>query len=231
MLQEFLVKMILAAAPPMLTVLLMLPANGSGQTPPKASTFTIAGYAGNAPVLRVNGKSFIEVEALARMTQGTLSFKADQTTLTLPSSSPEGQSSAPRAKVGVGFSVAFNRAGIEEISVIREWRTAIVNAVQNNTPVAEDWVSAQQRLADKNLALASAAVFTDDDSSAYPLLSAEFNNMQKLSDLYLAIRQKNAFISPDTFHSGSLEKQILTCAQGFASMAENHAFQDQPACH
>ena len=222
-------RMIVAVIPAMLSALLMLPASGIGQTPQKGPTLTIAGHAGQAQLLQVNGKSYVEIETLARLTQGTLSFKADQATLTLPPSGSDGQATAPHAKPG--FSAAFNRAGIEEISVIREWRTAIVNAVQTNTPVAEEWVSTQRRLAAKNLALASAAVSTDDDRSAYPLLSTEFNNMQKLSDLYLDIRKQAAFISPDTFHSSPLEQQILSCAQAFASMTENHEFQDQPACH
>jgi hypothetical protein len=105
-----------------------------------------------------------------------------------------------------------------------------VNAVQNNTPLSEDWVSAQHRLADKNLALASAAASTDDDRSAFPLITAEYNNMQKLSELYLALRKQASFISPDNFDI-SLEEQILSCARGFVLMTENHEFQDQASCH
>jgi hypothetical protein len=139
------------------------------------------------------------------------------------------QAPAPPAKPG--FSKAFTDAGIEEMGAIREWRIGIVNAVQNNTPMPEGLVSTQQRLADKNLALASSAASTDDDRSAFPLLSAEFNNMQKLSDLYIATRKQAAFISPDSFGNAPLEDQILSCAQNFVSMTESHEFQDQPSCH
>jgi hypothetical protein len=54
--------------------------------------------------------------------------------------------------------------------------------------------------------------------------------MQKLSELCLTIRKQAAFISLDTFGINSLEQQILSCAREFVSMAENHEFQDQPAC-
>jgi len=213
----------------LLTALLMLPAKVSSQTSHKTTTFTIAGHAGEAQLLQINGKSYVEIETLARLTQGTLSFKANQTTLTLPPSDAEAQTSAPHAKAG--FSTAFVQAGIEEMSLIREWRIAIVNAVQNNNPLSEDWVSAHHRLADKNLALASAAASTDDDRSAFPLLTAEYNNMQKLSDLYIAMRKQDTSISPDNFNNSSLEDQILSCARGFVSMTENHEFQDQASCH
>jgi hypothetical protein len=222
-------KMILAVLAAISTALLMLPVNGNAQTLPKAPIFTIAGHSGEAQLLQLNGKSYVEIEALALLTQGSLSFKTNRTILTLPSSEAEGPEPARPAKAG--FSTAFIQAGIEEMSLIREWRIAIVNAVESNSPVSEEWVAGRQRLADKNLALASAAASTDDDRSAYPLLTAAFNSMQKLSDAYLAVRKQAAFISPDTFNNSALEEQVLSCARGFAAMAQSHEFQDQPACH
>jgi hypothetical protein len=221
-------KMILAVLATLPAALLMLPANGNAQTPPKASILTIAGRPGEAPLLHIDGKSYVEIETLALLTQGSLSFKTNRTILTLPPSQAEAPEAAPPVKQG--FSAAFIQAGIEEMSLIREWRIAIVNAVESNSPVSVEWVAGRQRLADKNLALTSAAASTDDDRSAYPLLTAEFGNMQKLSEAYLAMRQRAAFISPDTFNNSSLEEQVLSCARGFVAMAESHEFQDQPAC-
>ncbi|MGB8261120.1 MAG: hypothetical protein WCE75_12245 [Terracidiphilus sp.] len=218
-----------AVSAAMLTALLVLAVGGGAQTPQKATTFTVAGHAGEAQLLQINGKSYIDLETLARLTQGTLSFKTNQTILTLPPSNPEVQPAAPAAKTG--FSTAFVQAGIEEMSVIREWRIAIVNAVLNNSPISGDWLAGQHRLAEKNLALASTAASTDDDRSAFPLLGSEFNNMQKLSDLYAAVRKQDSFISTDTFHNSPLEEQILACARGFVTMTETHEFQDQAACH
>lgn len=222
-------KPILAVFAALLTALLTLPANGNAQTPQKSVIFTVAGHAGEAQLLVVNGKSYVEVETLARLTQGTLSFKANQTTLTLSPSDAAAPAPTPHARAG--FSRTFVQAGVEEMGLIREWRIAVVNAIQNNTPASEDWLSTQHGLAAKNLALASAASATDDDRSAYPLLSAEYGNMEKLSDLYLAVRKQAAFISPDTFGNSALEQQILSCARSYISMTESHEFEDQSACH
>jgi hypothetical protein len=224
-----LMKWISAVIAALLTAPLMLPLHADAQAPKTGSTFTIAGHAGETQLIQVNGKSYVDIETLARLTGGTLSFKAGGAILTLPPSDTPEQASTPPAKPG--FSRAFTEAGIEDMGVIREWRIAIVNAVLNNAPLSEDWVSTQHRLAEKNLALASAAASTDDDRSALPLLSAEFNNMQTLSAQYVATRQQAAFISPDTFHSTPLEDQILSCARNFVSMTESHEFQDQPSCH
>lgn len=227
--EENLMKMISAVIATVLTAPLILPLNADAQAPQKGPTFTIAGHAGETQLLQLNGKSYIDLETLARLTQGTLSFKANRAVLTLPPAEAAEQAPTPPAKPG--FSRAFTEAGIEEMGVIREWRIAIVNAVLNNTPVSEDWVSTQHRLAEKNLALASADSSTDDDRSALPLLTAELNNMQTLSDHYVATRKQSAFISPDTFNSSPLEDQILSCARNFVSMTESHAFQDQSSCH
>jgi hypothetical protein len=220
------IAIVLTATP--FIALSTLSLHASAQAQKTGSTFTVAGHGGETQLLQVNGKSYVEIETLARLTGGTLSFKDSQTILTLPPSNSD-QAITPPAKRG--FSRAFTEAGIEEMGVIREWRIAIVNAVQSNSPLSEDWISAQHRLAEKNLALASAAASTDDDRSAYPLLSAEFNNMQTLSDQYVATRKAASFISPDTFHSTPLEDQILACAQNFVSMTGSQEFQDQPSCH
>jgi len=208
---------------------LLLAATLGAQTTPVATTLKVAGHAGEAQLVQINGKSYVEVETLARITQGTLSFKGTQTTLTLPGAEPVAAVPAPAPKPG--FSRAFLQAGIEGMGVIRDWRVAIVKAVQSNVPLSEEWASAQRRQAEKSLALASAAVSTDDDRSALQLLSNEFGNMQKLSDLYLAASTRSTAMSPETFGNDALEQQILTCAQGFVAMTETHAFQDQAACH
>jgi hypothetical protein len=210
------------------------PAMGQAQVVPKDAIFTVAGYAGEAHLLQLNGKSYVEVETLARLTKGTLSFKDNRTILTLALSDLEVgvlQAKAPQSQARAGLSRVFIQAGIEEMSSIREWRLGIVSAVQTNIPVSEAWLSAQHRQVEKNLALASSAVSTDDDRSAYPLLSAEFNNMQKLSDLYLSLRTRSTAMSPDKFDSTPLEEQILNCARGFLAMMESREFLDQPTCH
>src|ERR1017187_9442314 len=91
-------KMRIAVLALMPTALLMLPANGNAQTPQKATAFTIAGHAGEAPIVQINGKSYVEVESLARLTHGNLSFKANRTILTLPPSNSEAPAAVPQAQ-------------------------------------------------------------------------------------------------------------------------------------
>jgi hypothetical protein len=192
----------------------------------------VNGQAGQTPVLQINGKSYVDIEALARLASASLSFKGNQITLTLPTSAanpstpPTSTQSATSA-----FSRDFLKAGIEFGSTIREWRTALFSAVKNGYPVTDDFVAAYRDQATTNLRLASAAASTDSDRSAYQLLSNLFDNMQSLSNKVLAARQDMSYISAGALRDDPLHQQILNCARSLASMAASGQFQDDGACH
>ena len=212
-----------------LVVLLVATLALSAQAPQQSGTLVIAGHTGQAPLMQINGRSYVDVESLARLTRGSLSFQQNQITLALPGSPSTTQSaSAPHPP---GFSSGFLRAAIEVMTEIREWRVAIVNAVQTNNPVEEVWVSRFSRAARSKLALASAAIETEADRNAFQLVSKGFNNMQQLSDHYVQRRQNHQFTPTNSFDNDPLDQKVLACAQGLAALAVNNQFQDVPACH
>jgi len=199
-----------------------------GQT----KTLTVNGHAGEAQVIQVNGRSYVDVEALARITNGSLAFQASQITLTLGATPATPSTQAPADKPAkAGFSKDFLRAGIETMTVIREWRIAIVNAVQTGNPVTDSWVTGYRTTAQSKLALVSVAATTDSDRQALPMLQSEFNNMQKLSDSYLQKNANREYVAPDALTNDPLDQQIITCARALASMAANGQFEDVPSCH
>ncbi len=197
----------------------------------QSKTLTVNGHPGEAQVIQVNGRSYVDVEALARITNGSLAFQANQINLTIGTS--QGPSAPPPADktTKVGFSKEFLRAGIETMTVIREWRIAIVNAIQTGNPVSDSWVTGYRTTAQSKLALVSVAATTDSDRQALPLLQSEFNNMQRLSDTYLQKNANREYVAPDALASDPLDQQIITCARALASMAANGQFEDVPSCH
>lgn len=197
------------------------------------ATLTVDGQSGQIPVLQVDGRSYVDVEALARLISGSLSFKGNQVILALPRAATNTPPPVVPADqvVPPAFSKEFMRAGIEEMSVIREWRSALVNAVQNGYPVTDDFVAGFRGQAATNLRLASVAVSTDSDRSAFQLISSEFDNIQKLSNKLLAARKNMNYISPDALKNDPLDQQILSCARSLASMAASGQFQDDGSCH
>jgi hypothetical protein len=215
-------------------VLLSVPMDGVVQTaaPANPKTLVVAGHSGQAAVVQINGKTYVDVESLARLTGGSLSFQANQTTLTLPPPPASVQPApAPVAAKPPGFSVEFLKAGIEEMSVIREWRSALVNAVQTNSPVNDDWISGYRRAADSRLSLAEAAVSTDPDRQAAVMLRNEYNNMQQMSDQFLTMRKNMSYISPDSFDNNPLDQKILSCSRALGAMAASGQVEDDISCH
>ena len=211
-------------------MLLAVPGLAWAQAVQQNWTLIVSGQPGRAPALRINGRSYVDIEALARLTNGSLAFKGNQITLTLPAlvaSPPAAASPASHSE----FSNEFLQAGIEAMSVIREWRGALVNAIQNGYPVTDDLVAGYQAQAPKNFRLVSVAASTDSDRRAFQLLSNEFDNMQKLSNKVLAARKNMNYISPGALKDSPLNQQILNRARSLASIAASGQFQDDGSCH
>jgi len=115
--------------------------------------------------------------------------------------------------------------------VIREWRSALVNSIENNFPIQEDWVERYSGQAATSLGLASVAASTDSDRSAVQLLSNEFDNMKALSVQLLAQRKNMEYVSTEHLKDDPLNQKILTCARSLASMAVGGQFVDDASCH
>jgi hypothetical protein len=199
------------------------------QTPnaKQSSTLIINGQSDQpVPVVQMNGRSYVDVEALARAAQGTLSFSGNRIALNLPGGAAGGVNGS-----NAGFSKAFSRAAIEEMATLREWHSALASAIQNNFPIGQDWLSPFRLRATDNLRLASVAASTDADRSAYQLLSNELQNMSQLTDKYLAQRANLSYISPDALQNDDLNQRIVACGHALGSMAGSGQFVDDPSCH
>jgi hypothetical protein len=223
----------LFAAGLMLVTLGARPEPAWPQTPRQDLILIVSGQPGQAPVLQLNGRSYVDIEALARLTNGSLGFEGNQITLKLPASAASAPPPTAPANLPASseFSKEFMKAGIEEMSVIREWRSALVNAVQNGYPITDDFVSRYRGQAATSLRLASVAVSTDSDRSAFQLLSTELDNIQRLSNKILAARKNMNYISPEALKGDPLDAQILSCARSLAAMAASGQFQDDGSCN
>src|SRR5258708_38646806 len=83
-------------------------------------TIIVNGQSGRAPVIEADGHTYVDLEALARIANGSLAFDDHQIALTIPASSTQPTPAS-------AFSKSFIRPAIEELSRIREWRNALKN--------------------------------------------------------------------------------------------------------
>src|SRR5208283_581871 len=218
-------------------VLLVLCSVVLGVAAQQPLTLNVSGQAGQAKVVQINGHSYVDVEALARITNGSISYQGNQITLTLPnggSSSSGGSapsSASANSPANTGFSKDFVTAGIEYMSQIREWRNTLANAIANGFPLSDELFQPYRDDATKTLRLANLAASTDADHSAGQLIASEFENMRNLTNKYLAKRANLEFIAPDALKNDPMNQQILTCARSLAAMASANQFSDDGTCH
>ncbi len=201
-------------------------------------TLNVNGQAGQVKVVQINGHSYVEVEGLARIINGSISYQGNQMTLTLPNggggTSVVSSAPAPAAanpQVNTGFSKDFITAGIEYMSQIREWRNTLANAIANGFPLTDGLFQPYRDDAATSLRLANLAASTEADHSAARLIASEYENMRNLTNKYLAKRANLEFIDPDALKSDAMNQQILTCARSLAAMATANQFTDDGACH
>jgi hypothetical protein len=214
---------------PMLAVLLVLPGIALSQTGQQILTLVVSARPGTAKVVQVDGRSYVDIEGLARVANGTLGFTGNQIVLTLPVATVGAAATIEPAKQG--FSKEFLRADIEEMAAIREWRSVVTSAVRYGYPVREEWLSGYHDDAVKNLTLASVAASSDTDRDALKLLTNKFDNMQKLNDEILELAKSRDYIPPDILTNDPLDQRILNCAHSLASMAADGQIQDDGTCH
>lgn len=203
-----------------LALLLVVPGFAFAQAAPPNRVLIVNGRPDQAAVTQISGRSYVDLEALARIANGTLSFNGNQIILTLPAAAP-----IP------GLSKGFLSAAIEGTSAIREWRSGIATALQNSYKVDNSWVSGLENQAARGLQLASAAASSPSDRTALQLLTNEFNKMQSWSNKIITTHRNLEYISPDEMNHDDLFQQILTCARSLASIYASGQVQDDGSCH
>jgi hypothetical protein len=215
-----------------LGLLMIVPALALCRAAQAPQTLIVNGQRTQISVVQMNGHSYVDLEALARAANGSLSFNGNQISLTLPGAgdSPAPAPAPASSAANSEFSKGFLRAGIEQMTIIREWRTALANAVQNGFPITDDWLSSYRNQATTALRLSFVAINTDSDRNAYRLLNTEFENMKLLSNNYVTLRQSMQFIAPDSLANDPLNRKILDCGHSLAAMAANGQFVEDGSC-
>ena len=130
-----------------------------------------------------------------------------------------------------GFSREFLNAGIEQMSTLREWHTALQTAIESGIPLSEALLQPYRAQATTNLHFASVAATTSADRNVSRLLNNVYLNMGKLSDKYIGMRANLTYIAPDALQNDELNRRIVTCGHFLGTMAASGEFSDDGSCH
>jgi hypothetical protein len=197
----------------------------------QTTALLVEGPSGQAQVIQVQGKRYVEVDELARITGGSLRFAGNQIILTLPASgSTSSQMVQSASAAPVGYSREFVSAGIETMREILEWHAALKTAIERGYPLSDEWLGYFRRKIEPSLKHLETVASTDVDQKAVPLLVGEFNNMKALSEKYLKITASRDYFAPNSLNSDPLEQRVLARWQSLSSMASSNQFVDDGSC-
>jgi hypothetical protein len=207
----------------------------------KAETLVIEGQMGQAAVIRVDGRAYVDVETLAHIANWSVSFKANRIVLNLQPNAgdtpaaTDTPNAAPPTQDDSSLSRDFMRSGMEAIAQMREWASPLANAIQNGYPVTESWVAGYREQAAHALSLASVAAATDSDRRALQLLTNEFEAVRQWSNKLVEARKSmntaQYTMSASALRDDPLSQKIVSCGRFLAPMLASGSFQDDSSCH
>ncbi len=190
----------------------------------------INGHQGSAPVVQVGGRTYVDLEALAQITNGAVSFESNRIILTLPPPTAAEEASQQTRRL----SREFATAALGALAQMREWKAAVETMIRFQVPVTGQWLQDYRDRADEAVRLAKVAASTSPDQSAFQLLVAEFNTLSQWAGNAVEQRQSlNATrtLSPDVLQNDQTLQKISNCSQFLGSMLVSGTFSDNPACH
>lgn len=220
-----------------LLVLLVTPALAVGQGQQQSTTLSVNGKSGQVPVIQTSGRTYVDVEALARLANGSISFSDNGIALTIPSSHSNAPAAAeaPPASDDPSLSRGFMKAGIEEIALLREWGAAVAYAIQNGYPIQAAWAANYQQKAAQGASMAEVAATTGGDKNALQLLTNEYHGVRdwsnRLVDASKNMNTAKYSMSPGALREDPQSQKLISCWQFLSSMLSSGSFQDDDSCH
>jgi len=208
-------------------------------TPTK--TLIVNGKSAGAVAREIDGHTYIEIEALARSMNGTVTIDPDRILLTIPVTvanpvavAANVPANVPAKVVKRDISPDFRRAAIAELSDIREWRGAVGAMVTYGLAASDQTASDYHDRCEDGLNEASVAVETESDGRALELLKREFENMNAWANQILAERKK--LNGARTVTANSLQNDhalagITACGRFLSAMIVSGDFNDDGSCH
>jgi hypothetical protein len=215
---------------------LLLASTMVGQAQPQSTTLVVNGKSGQVPVIQSSGHTYVDLEALTRIANGSLSFSNNGIALTIPGSQGNASATADTSATDdSSLSRGFMKAGIEEMALLREWGAAVGYAIQNGYPIQEAWANNYQQKAAQGARMAEVAATTPGDKNAMQLLNNEYRGVQDWSNR-LVEESKKMNTAKYTMSKGALREdpqsqKLIACWQFLGSMLSGGSFQDDSSCH
>jgi hypothetical protein len=194
----------------------------------------VNGKTAGAGVRQINGRLYVDLEALAQATNAVFTVEPRRVVLTIPPSDAGANASNDSTQDSQKLSREFSSAAIAALSAMREWRVAVRAMILYGLAVSESWVQTYHRQTLDALEQASVAASTDADKNALQLLRNEADMMTAWAQQVEADRQQlngAKTVDPNALKDDTTLAKIQKCSQFLNSMVLSGSFNDDSSCH
>jgi hypothetical protein len=199
-------------------------------------TVVLNGQSGRILVYRINGQAFVDIEALARIGNGSATIEGHRLIVMLPATStPSPASTPPEGTPPEGMTRDFMSAALKDLAIIKDWHTTIAQALQRGVPGDGSRLGPFHDRAVEGLRLATVEASSHSDQDALRLLTNHFNQVdrwkRKMVDARKSMGTANYSITPDALDNDSEYQAIASCSQFLSAMLAGGKYQDNGSCH
>jgi len=184
------------------------------------------------PIVEVDGRPYVDIEALAQVMNGTLTIEPDRMVLTIRAPNPSATPPSPPAQERL--SRVFASAAVSELAEMREWRGAVGTVLAYNVAVVGTWPQDYHDHVEASLTQVALTASTNADRDTLQLLRNEFANLADWAGNVIAMRQAlNATksVSADVMQSDQALAKISACSSFLNATLVSGEYADSPSCH
>jgi hypothetical protein len=210
-------------------------------------TLIVNGQTLDAGVVLVQGRSYVDIEGLAEGMGGSVTFEANQISLTIPGPPPseaaqtQPASEAPQTpppstapQNPEGMSKDFQKIAVFTLAEMREWKGAISTVVTSGIPVVGTWSQDYHDRGEADLMQAALAASTEPDRQALQLLQQQLTRLSEWADTVLGEREAlnaDRTINPNSLQNDQSLAKISKCGQFLSSMIVSGTFSNDSSCY
>jgi hypothetical protein len=198
-------------------------------------TLEVNGHTGQAIVYQISGKSYVDLESLARIANGSLSFRGGGIVLHLPAADAAShgqQTSTPGMTPGMNND--FMKASLQVLASLNEWTHILSHEVQRGLPIHPSTMVALRNKASDQLRVATVDAANESDDHALRLLTLHFNQVDNWNNK-LAAERKNLdmgkYATENALNKDESYQRITSCSNFLATMLPSGHFQDSHVCN
>jgi hypothetical protein len=194
-------------------------------------TLEVNGHTGKAIVYDIYGKSYVDLESLAKIANGSLSFHGDGIVLHLPA---EGAVSHEQPRTA-GMTNDFTKASLQVLASLKDWTHTLSHELQSGLASHSSSLAALRNKAADQLRFATLNASNESDEHALRLLTLHFNQLDNWNNKLAGERKKldmaKYYSNPNALATDESYRRITTCEDFLGTMLPSGHFQDSHACN